>query len=80
MDLIFFFILLRSYYRENARQNFDPQKEAVYRKLLQEFYKILNEYDDSYINANFKCENWGFQGYKGAQNSRAAAIISSYDF
>ena len=75
-----FYILLRSYYRANARQNFDSQKEAVYRKLLQEFYKILSEYDDSYINANFKYECWGFQDNKGAQNSRAAARISSYDF
>ena len=75
-----FYILLRAYYRANASQNFDPQKEAVYRKLLQEFYKILSEYDDSYINANFKCECWGFQGYKGAANSRASARISYYDF
>ena len=75
-----FYILLQSYYRANARHNFDPQKEAVYRKLLQQFYKILSEYDDSYINASFKCEYLDFQGNKGAANSRASSRISYYDF
>ena len=49
-------------------------------QLLQQFYKILSEYDDSYINASFKCEYLDFQGNKGAANSRASSRIAYYDF